>query len=252
MRTRRPHHPARDTSRPRDCAGGAVSLWVVIMVPALALAGVAAIAVPQRMAAEATVADTAEDLATLAVVWREGESVERRALDAFPPDCVDAADAVREVRCRELWEPVLMDLGGVGVDVESVAGFYSDSYVTAESVADRPPCRIFGSTLVLDAAHVALVADWYGGWAGSQIWPDGVRLGTEAVGRLNVAVVDQEPDFPSEVKGDECGERFGVLNEYGEPGWLTDPNFPGRAMAESVSFRTPFGNLRDPIGEVQP
>lgn len=237
----------------RDSSGGAVSLWVVIMVPILALTGVAAIAVPQRMAAEATVADTAEDLATLAVVWREGEGVERRTLDAFPPDCIDVNDAVRAIRCRELWEPMLMDLGGVGVDVESVAGFYSDSYVTSEIVADRLPCRVYGSTLVLDAAHVALVADWYGGWAGSQIWPDGVRLGAEAVGRLNLAFVDNsQPEIPSQTKGNECGERLSVLNEYGEPGWLRDPDFAGRAMAESVSFRTPFGSLRDPVGEVQP
>lgn len=260
--------------RPRDASGGAVSLWVVIMVPILALAGVAAIAVPQRMAAEVTVADAAEDLATLAVAWREGSGVERRTLDAFPPDCSSAVGSVWEARCRELWEPILIDLGGAGVDVESLAGYYSDSYVTSEIVDDRPPCRVFGSNLVLDAAHVALVADWYGGWAGSQIWPDGVRMGTEAVGHLNVAFIDDShhvdygaggqwfPDVypsggttnavPAEVRGNECGERLDLANAYGEPGWLRDPGFAGRRMAESVSFRTPFGSLRDPIGETLP
>ena len=236
----------------RDSAGGAVSLWVLLMVPVLALAGVAAIAVPQRMTAEATVNDTAENLATLAVAWREGSGVEMRALDAFPPDCVSVNEAFRAVRCREIWQPILTDLGGAGVDVGSVGGFYSDSYTTSLRT-DGPPCRIYGSTLVLDAAHVALVADWYGDWAASQIWPDGVRLGAEAVGRLGVAFVDLTGyPVPSASKGNECGERLGVRNDYGEAGWLRDADFAGREMAESVSFRTPFGRLRSPPGAVGP
>lgn len=233
---------------PRDSTGGAVSLWVVLMVPALALAGVVAVAVPQRMAAEATVADTAEDLATLAVVWREATGTERRALEGFPPDCETAGDEILAGRCRALWEPIVTDLGGVGVDTESLSGFYSDSYVTSVDITDRPPCRVRGTSVVLDATHVVLVADWYGGWAGSQIWPDGVRLGGEAIGRLSVTGVKYSDlrDDPASVpsRANLCG-HLDVLNDYGEPGWLRDPAFPGRDMAESVSFRTPFGVLRD-------
>ena len=235
----------------RDSAGGAVSLWVVLMVPVLALAGVAAFAVPQRMAAEATVADTAEDLAALAVAWREGEGVEQREIDAFPPDCDNAITEIRAAQCRDLWEPMFVDLGGLGVDVESVSGFYSDSYATAATPTDkgRPPCLAHFTTVVLDAVHVALVADWYGGWAGSQIWPDGVRLGSEAVGRLNLAFIDEGYDTSARGKPNGCGERMDVVDKYGEPGWLADPEFAGRRMAESVSFRTPFGTLRDPAGD---
>ena len=243
------------TRRPRDSGGGAVSLWVLVMVPALALAGVAAMAVPQRMAAEVTVTETADDLAALAVAWREGSGVELRTLDGFPPDCAGASDAILSARCRELWEPMLTDLAGAGVDVTSVAGYYSDSYAASTSAAGLP-CRRYTSSVVLDAAHVALVADWYGGWAASQIWPDGVRLGAEAVGRLSVAFVDLTPQWisawSSPPRQNECGERLNVLNAYGEPGWLRDPAFAGRQVAESVSFRTPFGNLRPHVGTVQP
>ena len=237
--------------RKRDSGGGAVSLWVLVMVPVLALAGVAAIAVPERMAAEAAVTEVADDLAALAVVWREGTGVELRTLDGFPPDCAGTSDVILAARCGELWEPMLTDLAGAGVDVMSVAGYYSDSYAASTS-ADRLPCRRYTSSIVLDAAHVALVADWYGGWAASQIWPDGVRLGAEAVGRLSVAFAEQYSAYTSPPRESECGERLNVLNAYGEPGWLRDPAFAGREMAESVSFRTPFGNLRPPAGTVQP
>ncbi|MCY4632872.1 MAG: hypothetical protein OXE75_18590 [bacterium] len=253
----RPRPPRRGRA-PRDCAGGAVSLWVVLMVPALALAGVVAIAVPQRMAAEATVAETADDLATLAVAWREASGVERRSLDGFPPDCDSASDELVAARCRALWQPIVTDLGGVGVDTESVSGFYSDSYVTASDLdsASRLPCRVRGTSVVLDATHVALVADWYGGWAASQVWPDGVRLGGEAVGRLSVPFAnlgDLKDPTTAAAKGrtNDCGDRLDVLNDYGEPGWLRadpadpDAGFPGRQMSESVSFRTPFGVVRD-------
>jgi hypothetical protein len=236
----------------RDSAGGAVSLWVVLMVPALAVAGLAALAIPQRMAAEATVAETAEDLATLAVAWREGSGRERRLLEGFPPDCERTIDEIGAARCRELWEPIATDLGGVGVDTESVAGFYSDSYVTSSNTDSRPPCRISAGSVALDAVHVGLVADWYGGWAASQIWPDGVRLGAEAVGRLNLpAALRTSVDTPgippdAEAAPDpDCIAGLDVLNDYGEPGWLRDPGFAGRAMSESVSFRTPFGVIRD-------
>ena len=249
---RAPRIRGRRTVRaaPRDCVGGAVSLWVVLMVPALALAGVVAIAVPQRMAAEVTVAETAEDLATLAVVWREASGDERRFLDGFPPDCDRASDEILAARCRALWQPIATDLGGVGVDTESVSGFYSDSYVASAGPAGLLPCRVRGTGVVLDAAHVALVADWYGGWAGSQVWPEGVRLGAEAVGRLNLTYVNFAEVHTSgggfQQQANQCGDRLTVLNDYGEPGWLRDPGFPGRTMSESVAFRTPFGTLRTP------
>ena len=37
-----------------------------------------------------------------------------------------------------------------------------------------------------DAVYVAVAGDWEdGGWAAAQAWPDGVRVGSEVVARLN-------------------------------------------------------------------
>ena len=83
----------------RDQSGGAVSLWVVLMVPVSAFAAVVAMAGPQRMAAESSMDEAAEDFATLAVAWRDGRGKPRGSLPAFPPECIDSEtkeDAVTE------------------------------------------------------------------------------------------------------------------------------------------------------------
>ena len=225
---------------PRDESGGAASLWVVVLVPVLVLGAVAAMAVPERMAAEATMEDVALDMATLAVAWRFTEDAPRGPIDAFVPECVSTSDSSREALCRTLWEPVMMDLGLAGIDVTSVRGFYSDSYTESNDIEDRPPCRIYGSAVLLDAVHVALVADWYGSWAALQVWPDGRRQGAEAVGRLQTTFYDATPAGSTEDRGNECGQRFTLHKESGEPGWLGDPDFEGRRMAESIPLRTTF------------
>ena len=237
------HPPRRRVARrdpPRDESGGAASLWVVMLVPVLVLGAVAAMAVPERMAAQATMEDVALDLATLAVAWRATENVPRGTIDSFVPECVSTIDTAREALCRGLWEPVVTDLGLAGIDVTSVRGFYSDLYTASDSFPDRPPCRIYGSAVLLDAVHVALVADWYGSWAASQVWPDGTRQGAEAVGRLQTTFFDASASDPADDRGNECGQRFTLHKESGEPGWLGDPDFEGRRMAESIPLRTTF------------
>ncbi len=72
----------------RDQSGGAVSLWVVLMVPVSAFAAVVAMAGPQRMAAESSMDEAAEDFATLAVAWRDGQGASEGSLHAFPPECL--------------------------------------------------------------------------------------------------------------------------------------------------------------------
>ena len=72
----------------RDQSGGAVSLWVVLMVPVSAFAAVVAMAGPQRMAAESSMDEAAEDFATLAVAWRDGQGASGGSLHAFPPECL--------------------------------------------------------------------------------------------------------------------------------------------------------------------
>ena len=71
----------------RDESGGAISLWVVLMVPVSAFAAVVAMAGPQRLAAESTMQDAADDLAMFAVAWRDGHDMSTGELPAFPPEC---------------------------------------------------------------------------------------------------------------------------------------------------------------------
>ena len=78
---------ARTGPRHGDERGGAISLWVVLMVPVSAFAAVVALAGPQRLAAESSVQDAADDLAMFAVAWRDGHDMSTGELPAFPPDC---------------------------------------------------------------------------------------------------------------------------------------------------------------------
>ena len=250
-----------------DESGGALSLWVVLMVPVSAFAAVVAMAGPQRLAAESSVDDAADDLAALAVVWRDGHGDPSGAVPAFPPECsIDHPQWIEELRSREeelrllegeqestqeshaeiaqdgaqseankqaaeeakkaaeealvaeidwqegwkdtcetVFEWIARDLGYLGVDVNSLSGFYSDSYAAGDGV----PCKISKRVEVLDSVHVGIVADWvYAGWAAAQVWPDGTRMGAESIGRLRRNVSDSNetetcsfPDLHDDAQG---------------------------------------------------
>lgn len=236
--------PPPSPRRGRNQHGGAVSLWVVLMVPVLLALGLAAMAVPQRLAAENTVESTADDLAKMAVIWRDTTGELRGPLDGFPPDCF-SDDAEAAAACHGFWGVLARDLNNQGIDIFSVRGFYGDSYTTAPDAADRPPCRIYGSTLLLDANHVALSADWYGNWAARQLWPDGIPMAAESVGHLNVLFVETlDASLPERVrlseKGDECGDRYRMVSHEGVPLWLESPGHESRRIAESLAYRSTF------------
>ena len=200
--------------RRRDQRGGAISLWVVLMVPVAAFAAVVAMAGPQRMAAESSMEEAAGDLATLAVILRDGRtdpnnplvSQQEGAIEGFLPDCPQIAIPVSQVdpkyadyeAQRDGLEAVCnlllgddatpgsvegylrRDLGYLGINTNSWEGFYSDSIVPGG-------CKISDTRQTKDAVYVALAGDWEdGGWAAAQAWPDGVRLGDELVARLNL------------------------------------------------------------------
>ena len=211
--------PAPSTPAPRlrrDQRGGAISLWVVLMVPVAAFAAVVAMAGPQRMAAESSMEDAAGDLATLAVALRDGRNdstnplvnQQEGAIEGFLPDCPrlsnppnplppgwDQAkwnaqqDGLEEVCNLLLGDDAALgtaegylrrDLGYLGINTSSWEGFYSDSVVPGG-------CKISDTRQTKDAVYVALAADWEdGSWAAAQAWPDGVRLGDELVARLNL------------------------------------------------------------------
>ena len=203
--------------RRRGQQGGAISLWVVLMVPVAAFAAVVAMAGPQRMAAESSMEEAAADLATLAVTLRDGRAdvvnIQRNqqegTIEGFLPDCPEiqipatVIQGTPEYLRYETQQTALQDvcglllgddtgggeaylhrdLGSLGVNTVSWEGFYSDS------ILKTGPCLLstaVKSAETRDAVYVALAADWEdGGWAAAQAWPDGVRFGDELVARLN-------------------------------------------------------------------
>lgn len=198
-------------SRRLDQSGGAISLWVVLMVPVAAFAAVVAMAGPQRMAAESSLQEAAHDLGTMAVVLRDGTNVPEGEIEGFLPICADDVDnpdlkAVCELLLGDETGGggyLHRDLGHLGIDTIFWDGFYSASLVPRDispTPAPGDPNRYYGDSLqsrnvsclvsenleTRNAVYVALAADWEsGGWAAAQAWPNGVRLGTEVVARLN-------------------------------------------------------------------
>ena len=328
----------------RDESGGAISLWVVLMVPVSAFAAVVAMAGPQRLAAESTMQDAADDLAVFAVAWRDGHNMSTGELPAFPPECaarseqqktdldmladdidalpapldpadpnyqdyvaqVDALDGLLDAQhglfrmqqppwpaahkaeleerfdalvsrldewedtCRALFEALVRDLGYLGVDMNSLRGFYSDSLTESAMTANCSdpqhttdaacvdagemwdpadpgfdlPCRTTGASLnrdavdVQDAVHVALAANWQdAGWAAAQVWPDGIPMAAESMGRFS-----QRDPSAGVTPPPPCGLQLLVLDSQGRPVWAgTDPMPDSRELAQSVRRTTLSG-----------
>jgi hypothetical protein len=207
--------------RRRDQLGGAISLWVVLMVPVAAFAAVVAMAGPQRMAAESSMNEAADDLATLAVAIRDGRNGQGQGngkIDGFLPNCPEIGpipdlDQSEQNDQKENLKKVCdlllggdgksggylrRDLGNLGINTDSWEGFYSDSITLerkddpdtsedeSETEDEAPSCAISENRMTRNSVYVALAADWEdGGWAAAQAWPNGVRVGEELVARLN-------------------------------------------------------------------
>ena len=184
--------PCRHRLRRQGDAGGAITLFVVLMVPVLLLAAVAASAVPRRLAAESSTREAAQDIADLAYI--QGASRDPVAGLTFDGTC-DASEpgaSPREVEARSAMCATMRGLGAVGVNVESVRGYYTN--VLHSGVAGRPGgeastqqavaylCQFDSGSVNAEAVYVSVVADWSeAGWAASQIWPQGQRIGAEAL-----------------------------------------------------------------------
>ena len=272
---------------------------MVLMVPVSAFAAVVAMAGPQRLAAESSVQEAADDLAMFTVAWRDGHQLEEGPLPAFFERCdersethqdeldqlaavlddlvnvqnlpstdqlvIDATAAIpareAEIRewtevCNRLFEALLRDLGNLGVDMGSLRGSYSDSLKessmngtcsvsahTSESACTGAggtwfelPCLVAvgrlaprADVVVSDAAHVALAADWQdAGWAAAQVWPDGLPMAAESIGRLSKYDTTDTSSLP------RCGRQLVVLDSQGRPVWAGNPDAPSRQMVQSV------------------
>ena len=189
------------TSREERSACGLCS-WPQVA----AFAAVVAMAGPQRLAAESSVNETTIDLAAFAVALRDGRNISTGELqEVFLPDCTPLSAIAPTGVLQADWDVFRADLGAVcalllgeassgtdpaylrrdlgnlGINTSAWEGFYSDSATTGCRVSDNLESR--------NAVYVALAADWEdAGWAAAQAWPDGVRMGSEAVSRLSRSV----------------------------------------------------------------
>ena len=76
------------------------------------------------------------------------------------------------------------DLTGLGFSTSTVTGFYSDN-LSSYGDSGTPICQTSPNLAVVDAVHLGIAADWNSaGWAVAQVWPDGVSVGTQAIGRV--------------------------------------------------------------------
>ena len=270
MASRRSAARGRDESaRARDESGGAATLWVVLMVPIAAYAASVALAGPQRLAAESSIKETADDLATLAVAWRDGQGTSDGDVSGFPLDCAQSLSDQQEVaelrldagleldpvrvdellaeadakeqqtlafvaRCELFHEAIVRDLGNLGVDMGSIEGFYSDSLAAASG--DDLPCAWSPTLEVRDAVHVAVAGEWKdANWAAAQVWPDGVRVGAESIGRL---VRETAPRDAGETSAG-CGTGLDPTDEWGQARWISGDD-SARTLTQSSPTRTGF------------
>ena len=168
--------------------------------------------------------------------------------------------------CKELFNALLRDLGYLGVDMGSLRGFYSDSLTesamtgicsghqhttqaactgagdtwTPDPAGFALPCRTSEASLnrdaaaVQDAVHVALTARWQdAGWAAAQVWPGGMPMAAESMGRLSRR-------DPAAAAAPECAQQLVVFDEQGRPVWAGLSATPdSRKLAQSVG-RTPL------------
>ncbi len=211
--------PMNTPQRPRsDERGGAVSLMVILMIPAFALAAVAAAAVPQRLAAQAALDDSAAHLAAMAAHWRDAQNRPHGPVDWYYPDCTThpantptppadpaaepdptsagtpsqpadtpAAEPALAALCETATRSLLAGFGTVGIDADRLAGYHTGSLATA-AAADDPapvPCRISAHTVAADAVHLGVSAPWAAtSWAPGQIWPNGISLQAHATATI--------------------------------------------------------------------
>ena len=233
--------------RNRDQAGGAVTLMVILMVPVCVLAAVVSAAVPRRLAAESAADAAAENLATLAVAWRDAQARDHGSVDWFFPDCAPATAhtphddlAVLEPElqpaCEALTESLLAGLSARGFDGTTVTGSYSSAYAAAtDSDDDHPaslPCHAGGRVVVADAVHLGLAADWATtDWAESQVWPRGLRIAAEAVGTISLPAAEGTIAEPA------CGDLLDLVPLDARPGG----DATARQFVESLPTRTAFG-----------
>ena len=139
-----------ETPPVRDERGGAVSLWVILMVPVAAFAAVAAMAGPQRLAARAGMQDAADDLATFAVAWRDGTNQQSGELPTFPMTCEPGAAPGGAGREGDLWQELSDAEAERQAATDNGEGPGQDAYDAAQERVDQAQAALDAYTNVSD------------------------------------------------------------------------------------------------------
>ena len=151
--------------RGRGERGGAVSLWVVLMVPVSAFAAVVAMAGPQRLAAESSMQEAADDLAMFTVAWRDGAADPTGAVAPYPPDCDGLTQAHQNN--RDDLETEYKNLTGDPADggrglppTDDLVKANRDEKKRLDEQIDRweNTCRLLAESLMRDLGHLGLEA----------------------------------------------------------------------------------------------
>ena len=208
---------------------------VILIVPALTLAAIAAAAVPRRLAAQAAVDSAAAQLAVMAAHWRHAQDRPHGPLDWYYPDCTTRTGTAAEQpalksMCEAAAESIDAALGAARVDAGRLAGYHTSSLSTALANAGEHqpsvPCRIGHQTVAADAVHAAVAVPFGADdWAAGQIWPRGITLQAHATGHITEA-------------GDDTAEKLPDCT------LLAAPNDP--ALTDRVPGASAFGNVSTP------
>ncbi len=251
--------------RQRDERGGAVSLLVILMTPTLALAAIVAAAVPQRLAAQAAMEDTAAELAVMAAVWRHAQGRPHDPVGWYFPDCTapgsppstdadspDREDITDDLKpeterrsatdqnaalrhaCEAATHSLLASLGARGIDAHRLGGAYTSAYSSIATPAPddahlaHVPCRVADSTIVAEAVQLGVAAPWgTQRWDTAQVWPRGITITGQSLG-----IVAQP------VAGTDATTALPACTAF-----RRSPNQPGSfATSDSTPTRTAFGN----------
>lgn len=237
----------------RDERGGAVSLWVVLMVPVAAFAAVAAMAGPQRLAARAGMQDAADDLATFAVAWRDGKEDPDGALLTFPMNCdpdpgegpgghaqSDAlADAVREARA----ELDQAELDGLPEDdpvyqaaqaaLEQAEQAQRDGPGASEAGEWEDACELVRDALVRDLGRLGVASHSMSG-----AYSDSLKTTS-----LPVTDIEWSQDRPCVLSGQMVvsdAVHASLAGDWQDAGWAASQVWPDgfRVAAESTAALT--------------
>lgn len=230
----------------RDERGGAVSLWVILMVPVAAFAAVAAMAGPQRLAARAGMQDAADDLATFAVAWRDGNNQQSGKLPTFPMTCEQGAAPGGAGREGDLRQELSDAEAERQAATDNGEGPGQDAYDAAQERVDQAQAALDAYTNVSD----------------QQAWVDACEQVTNALvrdlGRLGVAshsmsgaysdslstAPNPEPDWPQVWPCTDAGGMVvydavhaSLAGDWQDAGWAASQVWPDgfRVAGESTA-----------------